>query len=376
MHTIHVGCRLVGMETRVNLSPVQWIRALQFAFVNGVVDITPLVRLDPARRMIGELPTLVYSHRVRAHRVPIVLVHGMSPLGADDPRIDRCARALAANGYQVLVPSLVSLQQLRITTTTADELSSYVSAVVQDPRLCPDGQAAMMAASFSASLALNVAARPAMRGRMSALLSIGAFGSIDTLIPYLLTDSAADPYGAAVVMANFADAVLSDGEEIARLYHVKALHKFRPEDVIPREAFERALQSVSLRVRSAYWKIEHHAAYRQEIAHRILSSVPSICTALNVVEHVPHISAPLFLMHGATDNVVPPQELDVLVQALAGSSVRYQALCSPLLGHGQADLRPAVRDLWNLGRLLSGYFGAVGSRFDAKNAHLTLSEQG
>ena len=114
------------MQNTTPLSLSAWIKALQFAAVNGGMDFTPLVRRQAEVVQIGSLPSYVYSHRFVNHGIPIVMVHGMSPLGAEDPRVDRCARALASNGYRVYVPQLEALQQLRITPSTADELAHYV----------------------------------------------------------------------------------------------------------------------------------------------------------------------------------------------------------------------------------------------------------
>ncbi|MFQ5946271.1 MAG: hypothetical protein ACE5NC_08485, partial [Anaerolineae bacterium] len=45
---------------------------------------------------------------------PLVLVHGLTPYGKDDPELRRAARLLARAGFAVAVPTLPELTRLRL----------------------------------------------------------------------------------------------------------------------------------------------------------------------------------------------------------------------------------------------------------------------
>ena len=66
-------------------------------------------------------------------------------------------------------------------------------------------------------------------------------------------------------------------------------------------------------------------------------------------EIAPGVTAPVFLIHGADDNVVPAVESTLLARALTGR-VNVHLLVTPLITHAEVD-RPATKDeIWNLMR--------------------------
>jgi fermentation-respiration switch protein FrsA (DUF1100 family) len=78
-------------------------------------------------------------------------------------------------------------------------------------------------------------------------------------------------------------------------------------------------------------------------------------------ERSPLPAAPVFLVHGLDDNVIPSSETPQLAAHIAGASgppVRW--LLTPLISH--ADLQPAVplRDVWRLVRIWTAIWAAFG----------------
>jgi pimeloyl-ACP methyl ester carboxylesterase len=59
------------------------------------------------------------------------------------------------------------------------------------------------------------------------------------------------------------------------------------------------------------------------------------------------ITAPVFLIHGADDNVVPASESRMLAERLSGQ-VPVQLLITPLITHAEVDRGAGVVDIWRL----------------------------
>jgi fermentation-respiration switch protein FrsA (DUF1100 family) len=62
-------------------------------------------------------------------------------------------------------------------------------------------------------------------------------------------------------------------------------------------------------------------------------------------ERAPPPRAPVFLLHGSGDNVIPSQEA-LLLQAHLASRTRVRALVSPLLTHADVDSQARLREAW------------------------------
>jgi len=66
-------------------------------------------------------------------------------------------------------------------------------------------------------------------------------------------------------------------------------------------------------------------------------------------EIAPAVTAPVFLIHGADDNVVPAIESVLMARALNGR-VPVHLLVSPLITHAEVDRAATSSDVWHLVR--------------------------
>ena len=62
----------------------------------------------------------------------------------------------------------------------------------------------------------------------------------------------------------------------------------------------------------------------------------------------PAPGAPVFLLHGTDDNVVPAIESTLLAQDLRGRGVEVHALLTPLITHAEVDRASSSAALWRL----------------------------
>jgi len=64
----------------------------------------------------------------------------------------------------------------------------------------------------------------------------------------------------------------------------------------------------------------------------------------------PAPTAPVFLLHGRHDTVIPAAESMHLAQRLHTQSVPVRLLMTDLISHAEADQPPAILEVWRLGR--------------------------
>ena len=137
----------------------------------------------PARRPLS-LPG-VAADRVApaglARGRPLVLVHGVTPAGKDDPRVRAAAALLARAGFDVVVPTIPGLTRGRLRP---DDVAPVVAALA-----ARDAPTAVVSVSVGSGPALLAAADPRVRDRVRVVLSLGGYASARELVRYHLSGS-------------------------------------------------------------------------------------------------------------------------------------------------------------------------------------------
>jgi len=135
----------------------------------------------PPRREPLSVPGAAVDRWVGAAFVhtPLLLVHGYSPEGKDDPRVRQAAALLARAGFDVAVPTIPGLTRGRLRPEDAEPVVATLTA-----RTTPT---VMISVSVGAGPALLAAARPAVRDRVRVILSLGGYASAAELLRFFLT---------------------------------------------------------------------------------------------------------------------------------------------------------------------------------------------
>jgi fermentation-respiration switch protein FrsA (DUF1100 family) len=144
----------------------------------------PMVRALDAPPAAGGPVSLDLYARPALRRPPgLVLVHGLSPSGKDDPRLRDAALLLARSGWGVAVPTIPGLTVLRLRPDDAGAVIVSVRALhaAGYPRV------AVLGVSLGAGPALLAAADPAVATQLSAVLALGGYASTVELLRYTLT---------------------------------------------------------------------------------------------------------------------------------------------------------------------------------------------
>ena len=114
-----------------------------------------------------------------AGSVPLVLVHGLTPEGKDDSRLQRAARLFARAGFDVVVPTIAGLTRGRLRP---DDAQPVVAALASHA-----APAHLVSVSVGAAPAFLAAADPAVAARVRRLWALGPHASALELIRFHLT---------------------------------------------------------------------------------------------------------------------------------------------------------------------------------------------
>ncbi|HET9925245.1 MAG TPA: prolyl oligopeptidase family serine peptidase [Methylomirabilota bacterium] len=276
---------------------------------------------EPAVRPLptppGPRPVAVDLHvRAGVFRPPaLVLVHGLSPEGKNDPRLREAAGLLARSGWAVAVPTLDGLTVLRLRPEDA----SAVSATVKALRDAGYHRVAVLGISLGAGPALLAAADPDIAPGVSATLALGGYASAVELLRYTLTGAYA--YGGVSGRHPVQEAAIA---EFARA-----------NTELVDEAGRRLVEN-------------RDPANLDALVRALPQSTRDLLDALSPGRTLEGLRAPLFLIHGRQDPAVPFTESLRLEAAARAAGRPVRAAIVGAVGHVEANRRAGLADLLRL----------------------------
>ena len=204
-----------------------------------------------------------------------------------------------------------------------------------------------MGVSFAGGLALSAAARESVRDRVGYVFSFGGHGDLERTLRYLITGDqpggklTPHVYGQAVVVRFFADRLVpADQVEPLR----EALFAYLKDD---KAAARKAREDLGPRAAEI---VGMCLGRDQAGLADILSGMEADLTMDEELSPVrgPRPEGPVFLLHGAVDNVIPPSETVTTGRWAAADGPAY-VLVSELIKHvdlGDEAEEPSLRDYW------------------------------
>jgi len=368
--TWHVLPRLTAMAFIIRVAKQEGVLGRLAKLATREIQEGPIVAM-PSRH--GPVETRLYRP-VRPARRTTILVPGVHMDGIQEERLVGLARELAASGLQVLTVAPPDLTRYRVTTHSTDELEDAIAWAAGQPELAPDGRVGITAFSFSGGLALVAAGRPAVRDRVAFAFSFGGHADLLRVLRYLC-EGGTDPvdaqarslatggeyihipkphdYGAVVALLNLADRVVPAqqvaGLESAITLFLQASSIDRLDPAKAAEVFARARQLGEALPEPARTLMGY---VNQRDVGKLGQAITPLLAALDLPaglspERSPPATAPVFLLHGADDSVVPASEMLALVRKLQPTT-RVRAFASRLITHAEANRGAALAELWSL----------------------------
>lgn len=326
----------------------------------------------------GAVPARFYRP-ARQTRRTLVMIPGVHRDGIDESRLVGLAEDMAATGYGVLTVAAPDLQKFKITPQVTDVIEDAVRWTSEQPQFRTDGKIGIVGISFSGGLSIVAAGRESIRDRVAFVMSFGGHGDLARAMHYLTSGevlgdlesakrssavAGADhvgihpphDYGLAVVLLNLADRVVP-ADQVAPLSRgidgfllASSLAVTEPAKAIPVfEEMKKYQETLP----------EPSRTYMQYVNDRAVDKLGPVLlpVADGLTDHpaMPSLSperatpptAPIFLLHGVDDNVIPSVESVLLAEHLKGKA-RVNGLLSGLITHAEVNRTATSTEVWRL----------------------------
>lgn len=299
-------------------------------------DVHPVEVHDTTFDFRGNaIPARVYLPRGVAFAPGIVVVHGMHELGIDEPRLVSFARSLAASGFVVMTPLVPGIADYRVQAESADVIGSAARAFAQQLEVPRVG---IFAISFSGGLALVAASDPQYAPVVAWVASIGGYYDLAHVLRFFATGEAVRPdgtvehlqpheYGPLIVIYDEPQDFFSAHD--APLAHDALKLLLHNQGKASEELTRKMTPNGQQIMQEIYQK------HRESLAPAILAEIDKRSEQLAAASpagHLRFVQAPVLLLHGSDDTIIPPTEILWLKGDIPQNEL-VDALESPAIGH-------------------------------------------
>jgi dienelactone hydrolase len=269
----------------------------------------------------------------------LVVVHGVHFKGIDEPRLLRFARAIAATGIAVLTPEVRELCDYHIDPASIDTIGESALVLSRELKRRSVG---VIGLSFGGGLALVAATDPRFRAAFSFVAAVGAHDDLGRVLRFFISNEArrpdgtvmrlaAHPYGPAVLVYSHApDFFPPEDVRVA----TETLLLWLKEDFDAARSHAAALSPKGAR-EMRYIFDRDTAALSADLSAEIEKLAPSF-DAVSPSAHLAELGVPVFLLHGAGDNVIPSSETEWLARHTP-APLRWDVLVSPAIEHVELE---------------------------------------
>lgn len=335
----------------------------------------------------GAVPARFYRPEGRLRRT-VVLMPGVHRDGIAEARLVGLAEDLAATGFGVLTIAAPDLQKFKITPQVTDVIEDAVKWAVAQPQYAPDGKVGLLGISFSGGLSIVAAGRDSIRDRIAFVLSFGGHGDLARVMHYLcsgqvLGDLERAKHSSAVFGADHVEVHPPHDYGVAVVLLSLADRVVPPDQVAPLSrgidgfllASSLAMTDPSAAIK-VFDEMKAYAETLPEPSRTLMTYVNDravdklgpillpVADALKDHPAMPALSAeraappraPVLLLHGVDDNVIPSMETVLLAEHLKGK-VQVTGLLSGLITHAEVNRPPSPTELWRLTSFWRGIMG-------------------
>jgi pimeloyl-ACP methyl ester carboxylesterase len=264
----------------------------------------------------------------------LLVAHGLSPHGPDDPRFVRLMRILASAGLCTVAPVLTDFAALRFVPTVVDDLQRALDGWDALPERAASARVGLMSISFGSIAALSLLARHATLDTLGGAVIFGGYGDPKATIRYCagVRDDPSlpepDPLSVAAVAINLREQLGAD-DTVCRLWAEYARRTWGSPEMLERENHAPVAEALTRDLDPARRRVFMHGAglaadARREVLQALdRTDIPEDMDPRTFAARIRH---PVYLMHGADDDVIPRSQLEVLRRtlphdALAGTYV-------------------------------------------------------
>lgn len=311
----------------------------------------------------GPLAARVYMPSADADAAPsFIIFPGIHRGGVDEPRLSGFSRRFASGGVNVVSVPLPDLREFRVTMRSTDQIEDATAWAVNEPGIGRGGTIGLVGVSFAGGLALVAAGRPALRDRLSMVVSFGGYGDLARVLRFLCTGALPDgtrghphDYGVVVALLEVAPSMVPPAqvESLRRgilTFLEGSLHDLTDERRAEELFADARAQAAAMPEPSRTLLGLVNERSVSQLGSAVLPFVEKLeGTAALSPEHSLAATAPVFLLHGAEDNVIPSAETPIAAGYLRRSgNTRVRALLTPLVSHADFRTSAPFGETWKL----------------------------
>lgn len=337
-------------------------RAEEFANARAHAVTAKAPHSVPTRH--GEVAAQLYLPDVETERTVLVMP-GFNSFGIDEPRVVTLAKDLAGSGVAVMAMALPDLQRFRLTPNATDVIEDTVAWMAARPDLAPDDRVGVVGVSFTGGLAVSAVGRARVQDHVAFVVSLGGHGDLRRVLRYLATGETPQvglrsypphDYGVAVILNGLADRGVVPIEQVSALREAVATYLLASQlTVSDRQAADRTFA----KARDMTMALpEPSRTYMMYVNDRAVDKLGAVLAphldqlgaddpALSP-ELAPPPAAPVYLLHGYDDNIIPAAESVLLGDHLRENGADVRVLLSGLITHAQASESATTMDALKL----------------------------
>ena len=298
----------------------------------------------------GPIRARLYTPSKHPNAPALVVLHGVHHLGMDEPRLMSFATAMASCGLRVLTPELPNIKDYRVDSTSIRVIGDTTRWFAQRT----GGPVGVMGLSFSGGLSLVAASNPTFHDAFKFVFAVGSQGSMSRVFSFYSTNTDIRPdgtlerlpaheYGPLVLEYDYLETLVPPADLVsiravlrAHLYEDKAAEADALKHLTPAQTLEalHLMDVTSHETQDALTRARAQHADEMES----LSPGPRLRT----------LTTPVYLLHGAADNIIPSAETLWMASELEHQHLQA-ALVSPVLSHLDfGETKPSAMDTWRL----------------------------
>jgi dienelactone hydrolase len=297
---------------------------------------------------------------------PILVIPGIHSAGIEEGRLTALSGQLAATGFTVMTMALPDLQAYKITPHATDTIEDAVTWLSSRRDIAPDGKIGVVGISFAGGLSIAAAGRDSIKDKLAYIVSFGGHADLPRVMHFLATGE--EPpvagitihpphdYGVGVILYGLADHGVVPPDQVTALREGIATFLLASQQTVlspdkGRQTFARARafeQTLPEPSRTYLHYVNDRDVKR--LGAVLLPYLPQLGTdpALSA-DRAPAIpTAPVYLLHGLDDTVVPAAESVLLADYLRGKGADVHLLLSRLITHANVSKDVPRGETWNL----------------------------
>lgn len=291
----------------------------------------------------------------------VILYHGTTPKGETHKTINHLAYNLATVGARVYIPELPILKQALVREESLARMKWLYSLIAAKEEVRED-RVLVAGFSFAGGLLLKVCTDPQINP--VAIICYGSYYDLESALRYFLTGDARfgevslkitpHEYARAVFFWNYLDQMELD-LDVDRLR--ECMYRF----ICDRQDEARAMADSLGERERAFAKMAFETDDKEGIgvAEQMLPRVRDQLQSISPKYFADHLSAPVFLVHGVQDIMVPYTETLALSAALEIAGKEHHVYISRIYSHSAPEGESPVglvREIRGLIRFLNRLF--------------------